>query len=66
MAIPRFYTFDEIAKATHAPRPTVEHWAYRGLLKTLKVGRRRLVTEAELHRFLHLADGGPEPTEPTR
>lgn len=44
----------EVAELLHAPVSTVEDWARRGLLPSVKIGRRRLYIrqriEAELMR----------------
>jgi excisionase family DNA binding protein len=55
MAVPQLFTIDEVATITHAPRSTVLYWIYSGRLATLKVGRRRLVQEVDLQRFLGIS-----------
>jgi excisionase family DNA binding protein len=54
MSIPRFYTLDEIAEIASAPRSSVNFWVYSDRLRSVKVGRRRLVTEPDLIKFLGL------------
>ena len=54
MSIPKLYTVDEVSKLACAPRSTVQFWLYSGQLKGSKVGRRRLISETELLRFLGL------------
>lgn len=58
MPIPNLLTIDEVADATHAPRSTVLFWIYQGRLAAAKVGRRRLIAETELARFLAAAGAG--------
>ena len=51
-------TEDEVAAETRAPsRSTVRHWFATGALKSLKVGRRRLVRRSELERYLRACEG---------
>ncbi len=52
MGLPKLHTIDEIADLTHSPRRSVLYWIYSGRLKSLKVGRRRLVAEEALCRFM--------------
>lgn len=58
MAIPKLYTIDEVGEVAHAPG-SVLFWIYSGKLASVKVGRRRLVAEDALRRFLGL-DGPSE------
>jgi excisionase family DNA binding protein len=54
VTIPRLYTIDEVVAVAHAPRGSVQFWVYSGKLPSLKVGRRRLIAEDALRRFLGL------------
>lgn len=57
--LPKLLTIEEVAAMTHAPTRTVQYWIYSAKLKSVKVGRRRLVTEDALRRFLGLAEVTP-------
>lgn len=63
--LPALYTLDEVAARCRAPLSTVRWWAQCGRLRTVKLGRRPLVREADLRLFIeaHLA---PEPPAPRR
>ena len=50
--LPRLFTIDEVSTVTRAPRSTVQFWIYSGQLRSLKVGRRRLVSDQALLAFL--------------
>lgn len=50
--LPRLLTIPEVARATRAPESTVRHWLSERRLASVKVGRRRLVREADLLEFL--------------
>ena len=54
MAIPRLYTVREVAEISRAPVSTVAYWIAQGRLRSKKVGRRQLVTERDLAKFLGL------------
>ncbi len=56
MTIPKHYTVDEVAEITSAPRSTIFHWIYTGQLGSVKVGRRRLIREPDLKKFLQCSD----------
>jgi hypothetical protein len=43
-----------IVAVAHAPRGSAQFWVYSGKLPSLKVGRRRLIAEDALRRFLGL------------
>jgi excisionase family DNA binding protein len=58
MTIPRLLTVEQIAAATSSPVSSVRSWIYSGRLRSLKVGRRRLVAEPALEAFLGLTDAG--------
>lgn len=57
MSIPKLLTIDEVAQHTRSPRSTIFHWIYTKKLRSLRVGRRRLVAERDLVAFL-----GVEPS----
>jgi excisionase family DNA binding protein len=52
MPLPKLLTIDEVAAAARAPRSTVFHWIYTDQLRSRRIGRRRLVAEPDLLRFL--------------
>jgi excisionase family DNA binding protein len=45
----------EVAEILHVPKSTVADWARRGLLPSVKIGRRRLYVRAKIEALL-LAD----------
>jgi excisionase family DNA binding protein len=50
----------EVARLLHSPVSTVEDWARRGVLPSVKVGRRRIF----IRHFVEeapLAESGPQP-----
>lgn len=52
----------EVAALMHAPVSTVEDWARRGLLPSVKVGRRRLYIRANIEVvLLGQSDAQPSP-----
>lgn len=57
MALPKFFTVDQVAEITHAPRSSVFHWLYTGKLPSRRVGKRRLVAEADLASFMGIGIG---------
>jgi excisionase family DNA binding protein len=61
MSLPKFLTVDEVAAIARAPRSSVFHWVYTGKLKSRRVGKRRLVTEADLARFMDAGRDGDQP-----
>lgn len=54
MALPKFYTVEQVAALTHAPEKSVLYWIYSGKLGSVRAGRRRLVTEQALRAYLGL------------
>jgi excisionase family DNA binding protein len=60
MTVPKLYTLDEVAELTHAPKRSVVHWVQSGKLKSVKAGKRRLVSEAQLMQFLDFPPGEME------
>jgi hypothetical protein len=66
--IPKLFDLSQVAEIAHAPRATVSFWVYSGRLASIKVGRRRLVTEDVLLAFLNLDGerGRPAATTSTR
>jgi len=55
MSLPKFFTIDEVAAITHAPRSSVFHWIYTDKLRSARVGKRRLVAETDLVAFMGIA-----------
>ena len=56
-SLPKLYTVAEVAALTHAPPKSVLYWIYSGTLESVRAGRRRLVTEHALAKYLGLAKG---------
>jgi excisionase family DNA binding protein len=56
---------DEVAVISRTSVETVRFWIRRGRLKSVKPGRRRMVTRTELERFLRgeTVAGNPQPTD---
>lgn len=52
--LPKLYTVAEVAELTHAPPKSVLYWIYSGKLDSVRAGRRRLVTEHALAKYLGL------------
>jgi excisionase family DNA binding protein len=52
----RYLLIEEVAEITRSSESTVRYWLSVGKLKSIRPGRRRLIPEAELRRFL----GGQE------
>jgi excisionase family DNA binding protein len=48
-------TIDEVADRLRVGKRSVERWVAEGEIASVKIGRRRLVAETELERFLRLA-----------
>jgi excisionase family DNA binding protein len=48
-------TIDEVAERLRVGKRTVERWVAEGEIASVKMGRRRLVQETELERYLRLA-----------
>lgn len=59
--LPKLLSLDEVAAVARAPRSTILYWCYQGRLRSVKVGRRRLITEADLALFLGLPVEGAIP-----
>ncbi len=55
-------TAREVAGLLHAPVSTVEDWARRGILPSVKVGRRRLYIRQRIEAALL----GPQRAKPSR
>jgi excisionase family DNA binding protein len=54
-------TAREVAGLLHAPVSTIEDWARRGILPSVKIGRRRLYIRQNIEAVLageHYTDGG--------
>jgi excisionase family DNA binding protein len=66
VAIPRLLTIDEVSTIARAPRSSVQHWIYTGQLPSRRIGRRRLVSEPDLARFLGLDARGSLDTRGRR
>jgi excisionase family DNA binding protein len=54
-------TAREVAGLLHAPVSTVEDWARRGILPSVKVGRRRLYIRQRIEAAL-LGEQRPQPS----
>ena len=59
--VPTLYSIDDVSLLTQSPRNTVIFWIRTGRLNALKVGRRRMVTEPALLRFLGVPEIDMEP-----
>jgi excisionase family DNA binding protein len=61
-----YLLLDEVAHECRAPIASVRYWIASGRLRSVRPGRRRLVSREELDRFLQAApatpakDGSPE------
>ena len=53
-----YLLLDEVARECRAPVASVRYWIASGRLRSIRPGRRRLVSRDELDRFLASA---PEP-----
>jgi len=53
-------TAREVAGLLHAPVSTVEDWARRGILPSVKIGRRRLYIRQNIEGVL-IGQPGPSP-----
>lgn len=49
-------TVEEAADRLRCGKRTVERWIATGELRSVKVGRRRLIQEQEIERFVRLAE----------
>ena len=48
----RYLTLGEVAEITRAPMSTVYHWCGAEKLRSFRVGKRRLVREDDLAKFI--------------
>lgn len=48
----RLWSCDDVAQKLKVKRATVHTWTHRGLIQTVKQGRRSLVPDSELKRLL--------------
>jgi excisionase family DNA binding protein len=55
---PGYLTLPEVAERCRAPLSSVRSWIYSGRLAARKVGRRVLVAEGDLARFMGEGEGG--------
>ena len=62
MAIPTFYTPEEVASQLRVGRRTVYGWLSRGELRGTRVGHLWRITEADLRAFLSRR-GRPEESD---
>lgn len=51
-------TVAEVADLLHVPRSTVSDWARRGILPSVKIGRRRIYIRQQIEAVLTQADAG--------
>lgn len=58
--IPRLLTLPEVAAVARAPLSSVRYWIQKGQLPSVKVGRRRLVAEADVVAFIGLPASATE------
>ena len=61
-----FLLLEEVARECRAPLASVRHWIATGRLPSIRPGRRRLVSRADLDQFLtagHLPAGSEAPVE---
>jgi excisionase family DNA binding protein len=58
-----FLLLDEVAHECRAPLSTVRYWIACGRLNSIRPGRRRLVSRADLERFLTSGNPAPEDAE---
>lgn len=61
-----FMLLDEVAGECRAPVASVRYWIATGRLRSIKPGRRRLVSRHERDRFLDSAQTVRGPGEPER
>jgi excisionase family DNA binding protein len=54
---PGYLTLPEVAEQARAPLSSVRGWVYGGKLRARKVGRRVLVAEGDLARFMQDGEG---------
>jgi excisionase family DNA binding protein len=66
MGIPKLLTIDEVAHHTRSPRSTIFHWIYTKKLRSIRVGRRRLVAERDLVAFLGVDSSAPPAIDVAR
>lgn len=60
-----YLLLDEVARECRAPVASVRYWIASGRLRSIRPGRRRLVSRDELVRFLGTAPAMP-PAHPSR
>ncbi len=60
MAVPTFYTPEEVAAQLKVARRTVYTWLSRGQLRGSRLGNLWRITEADLHAFLDARRNWPE------
>jgi excisionase family DNA binding protein len=58
-----FLLLDEVARECRAPVASVRYWIASGRLRSVRPGRRRLVSREDLERFI--ATGGRPPAVPS-
>jgi excisionase family DNA binding protein len=58
----RLFSINEAAKALGGVSPlTIAGWCARGRLARTKVGRRTMISESELQRFIEAGNSEPQP-----
>ena len=60
-----YLLLDEVARECRAPIASVRYWIASGRLRSIRPGRRRLVSRDELDRFLGTVPA-TSPAHPTR
>jgi excisionase family DNA binding protein len=51
-------TVDDVAALLHVPKSTISDWARRGVIPSLKIGRRRIYVRAKIEALLIGGDDG--------